>query len=197
VAQQRVAVARREADPELLGGRLVEAPLTEELPRRQRLRGAERVGVELLGDLVRLDQAGPLRTPGALRSGVTFLAAQRDPGLVGEPLDRLGEAEAVDLLQDGDDVAALRAPEAVEELALRVDVERRGLLVVEGAQALQRAAPGGPEGDVVGDDLVDADLLTHLRDVFLANTSGHARSLRRGADGSGGIPPDLWGTACA
>ena len=40
------------------------------------------------------------------------------------------------------------AAEAVAEPAGRGDVERRGLLVVEGAQALQRAAAGVAERDV-------------------------------------------------
>ena len=53
---------------------------------------------------------------------------------------------------------------------------------MERAEALEGAAAGGAEGDVVGDDVVDLGLLTHLRDVFLANPAGHAGSLRRRAD---------------
>src|SRR3546814_14018148 len=60
--------------------------------------------------------------------------------LVGQALDGLGEGDAVDLHQEGQDVAALLAPEAVEVAARRGHVEGRRLLVVEGAQALHRAA---------------------------------------------------------
>ena len=77
----------------------------------------------------------------------------------------------------------------------RGDVERRGLLVVERAQALERAAAGGAERDVVADDLVDLGLLAHLRDVLLADPAGHAGSLRRARPtGLGRIPPELRGT---
>ena len=73
------------------------------------------------------------------------------------------------------------AAEAVEERRGRGDVERRGLLVVEGAQALQRAAAGVAEGDVVGDDLVDARLLAHLGDALLADPACHV------AESTGGL----------
>jgi hypothetical protein len=51
-----------------------------------------------------------------------------------EPLDRLGEVELLRLTDEADDVAALAAAEAVEELVGRVDREARRLLVVEGAE---------------------------------------------------------------
>ena len=131
------------------------------------------VGVELLGDPVGLDQ--PLRCGPRGRSSRTSPSSRRSVHavLVGEPLDGLGEGEPVDLHQEGDDVAALAAAEAVPELARGRDVERRRLLVVEGAQALQRAAAGVAEGDVAGDDLVDARLLAHLGDVVLADPPAH------------------------
>ena len=154
--EQGVAVARREADPERVGRRLVEAALVQELTGRQRVGGGELPGVELLRHPVRLDQptaGGPL---GAVAADVAVLAAQLDAVLVGEPLDRLDEAEPVDLHQERDDVAALLAAEAVEELTGRGDVERRRLLVVEGAQALLGAAAGVAQRDVGGDHLVDA-----------------------------------------
>ena len=55
----------------------------------------------------------------------------------------------------------------------RGDVEGRGLLVVERAQALQRAAAGVAQRDVGGDHVVDARLLAHLGDVLLADPPGH------------------------
>src|SRR5205814_2820496 len=116
---------------------LVEAALPQELPSHHRVGRVERIGVELLGDLVRLDEASTLGTARAVRPSVALLAAQGDPDLVGEPLDGLAEAEPVDLHQEPEDVAALAAAEAVDESSGRVDVERRGLLVVERAQTLQ------------------------------------------------------------
>ena len=194
VAQQGVAVARREADPELLGRRLVEAALPQELARHDGVGRGQRVGVVGLGHAVRLDQPGALGAARALGPRVALLAAQRHAVLVGEALHDLGEAQAVDLHQEGDHVAAFPAAEAVPELAGRVDVERRGLLVVEGAQALERAAAGGAEGDVVGDDVVDLGLLTHLRDVFLANPAGHVReSTAARRQRLGRIPPGIDG----
>ena len=192
-----LAVARREADAELLGRVLVEAALAEELPRRQRRRAWRAARRRTpAATLCASSSRGALRPARAVARRVALLVAQLDAVLVGQPLDGLGEAEPVDLHQEGDDVAALAAAEAVEEPAAGVDVERRGLLVVERAQALQRAAAGGAERDVVGDDLVDPGLLAHLRDVFLADPSGHAaESTAAGLTRSGRIPRDLWGTA--
>jgi hypothetical protein len=137
VAGQRLAVARGESDPEQLRGGLVEAALVQELPGHHGVGGGQLLGVERLRDLVRLDQPAPGRAARAGGLVVAVLAAERDAVLLPQSLDRLGEGEAVDLHDEGDDVAALLAAEAVEELARRVDVERRRLLVVEGTEALQ------------------------------------------------------------
>ena len=185
VAGQRLAVARREADAERRGRGLVEAALGEELARDDGVGGRQLLGVELLGDLVRLDQPAARRSARPLGLVVAVLATQLDAVLVGEPLDRLGEGEPVDLHQEGDDVAALLAAEAVEELARGLDVEGRGLLVVEGAQALERAAAGLAERDVAGDDVVDACLLAHLGDVVVADPACHV------AESTGGHPPPV------
>ena len=173
VGEQGVAVARGEADPEPVGRRLVEAALVQELPGHQRVGGGELPGVELLRHPVGLDQpaaGGPL---GPLVADVTVLAPQLHAVLVGEALDRLHEADPVDLHQEREDVAAFLAAEAVEELAGRGDMERRRLLVVEGAEPLLGAAAGVAQRHVGGDDVVDGRLLAHLGDVFLANPAGH------------------------
>ena len=52
-------------------------------------------------------------------------------------------------------------------------------LVVEGAQALEGAAAGRLEGDVLADDLVDAGTLAHEGDVLVADPAGHGPSLGR------------------
>ena len=175
VAGQRLAVARRETDAEHLGGGLVEAALVEELARHDRIGATQVLGVELLSHLVGLDQAAARRPTRTGRLVVALLAAELDAVLLPQPLDGLGEREGVDLHDEGDDVAALATSEAVEELTRRVDVERRGLLVVEGAQALQRASAGPLERDVLGHDVVDPRLLAHLGDVVLANPACHVR----------------------
>jgi len=117
--------------------RVNEPPLGQELATRHGLGVARQLlGVELLGDPVRLQQAGPSADLLAW-AGTALVVLDSDPGLVGEPLDGLAEVEVVDPLDERDRVAALAAPEAVPDTKDWPHVERRGLLVVEGAQALQ------------------------------------------------------------
>src|SRR6185503_20591167 len=59
--------------------------------------------------------------------------AERHAGAAGENLQGLGEADVVHLLHEGEDVPALVAPEAMEELLLHVHVEGGSPLVVEWA----------------------------------------------------------------
>jgi hypothetical protein len=73
-----------------------------------------------------------------------LLIGELDAGPGGEMLDRLGEGQVVNLLHEPDDVAAVRAGEAVPQAASGCDVEGRGLLVMKWAQALERAATGVP-----------------------------------------------------
>ena len=84
-----------------------------------------------------------------------LLVPELDIGPGREPLDRLGEREVVDLLHELDHVPAVRAGEAVPQAAGRGDVEGRRLLVVERAQALERAAARVAKLEVLADDLVD------------------------------------------
>ena len=91
----------------MLGRGLVEAALGEELPGGERVGRGQLAGVELLRLAVRLDQPLPGRALGAVLADVALLAPQLHAVLVGQPLDRLGEREPVDLHQEGDDVAAL------------------------------------------------------------------------------------------
>lgn len=123
-------------------------PLAEEAPPLLRARGQQPLGVELRRGLVRVDQPLPLALLVA-RDVAALLVAQLDPRAPGEALHRLDEAQVLDLLHERDDVAALGATEAVEQAARGGDVEGRGLLVVEGAQALQGAAAGVAELEVL------------------------------------------------
>src|SRR4051794_15505687 len=68
-------------------------------------------------------------------------------------------------LDEGDDVAAFSATEAMEQVSRRRDVERRRLLVVERAQPLQAAAAGTLELEGLADDLLDPAALPDQRDV--------------------------------
>ena len=87
--------------------------------------------------------------------GATLLVVQLDVGMGGQSLDRVHESEVVDPLHERDHVAVLTAAEAVEDTFGRRDAERRGLLIVERAQALEVAATGIAQLQVLADDLRD------------------------------------------
>src|SRR5207249_6347828 len=61
---------------------------------------------------------------------------QLHAGPLGQNPERLEGLEAVLLLQPGEDIAIARAPEAVVTAAVGIDLERRRLLGVEGAESL-------------------------------------------------------------
>ncbi len=65
---------------------------------------------------------------------VLLLAFQLDPVAVGEQLHCLGEPKPLLLLDELDHVTPHSTAKAVVELLLRVDRERRGALLVEGAE---------------------------------------------------------------
>ena len=136
-----------------LGGRLVEAALAQEVPGRRAPRGAELLGVELRGEPVRLDQ--PVRWP-ALRDGAAPPSSYRSA-----MLDRSASRSTVSAKTGGrahherDDVAADPAAEAVEEPRAGATLNDGRLLVVERAQALEVAAAGVAQRDVLADDVLD------------------------------------------
>src|SRR5499425_2402107 len=137
-----------------------------------------------------------------------LLIGQLDAGPGGEALDGLGEGEVVDLLHEPDDVAAVRAGEAVPQATGRGHVEGRGLLVVERAQPLERAAAGVAELEVFTDHIGDGRLLADHRDVLVADPACHSHpSLQRSRRGESSLrhphfagPPGTWrggfGHAC-
>ena len=175
VAVQRPAVLGGVAHAEPLGGGAVEAAPVEHAAGLDGLGGGELGGEEVGGHLVGLHDAHPLS--GRRRRAAVVDDAQLHAGPVGQGLDGLAEREVVDLLHEGDDVAALAAAEAVEQAARRRHLEARGLLVVERAQALERAAAGVAQRHVRADDLVDPGALPHEGDVLVVDASGHARIL--------------------
>ena len=58
---------------------------------------------------------------------------QLDPRLAGKELDRFVEVQSLGVLDEGVDVAAFAAPEAVVETASQVEIEGRGLLLMKWA----------------------------------------------------------------
>src|SRR5690606_17731964 len=130
----RLPVVERVADAEALQRLVAEAALDQVRSRAFRLvRLEQHLPVEGDGRLQRLPQPppAPILAGGAL--------GELDARLLGQPLERLAELEAVALAQEGEDVAVLAAAEAMPRLTLGRDDERRGLLSVEGAESLVHA----------------------------------------------------------
>ena len=146
---------------------------------------AQLLGVELGGELVRGEQPGAGAAV-ALDARPAALVGQPEPDAVGELLDGLDEPQLLDLHDEVDDAAALAAAEAVAGVVGRPDVERRGLLVVERAEALHRAGPGGAQGDVLADHLVDPVPVAHLRDVGVPDPPCHGGEFTTPGVGAGG-----------
>src|SRR5262249_47141697 len=186
MARERVAAARREAEPEALDRFLRDPALAEvgtaARARRPTQRGAEEGGGGLVDGDERL----------AARAGARRLGRHRKAEPRGDDADRLGEREGLGLHHEAEDVAVLAAAEAVVETALLADVEGRRLLAVEGAEA--ERAPAAPlERHHVRDDVGDARALADVADRVLAeepprhgqrpSPAAEGRLARRGAGG--------------
>ena len=156
----------------------VEAAGGEELHGRGGLRGAQLGGVELGGVAVGLQQPAT-GVALALHRGAAALVGQPVPDPGGQPFHRLREPDDLDSHHERDRVAARAAAEAVEGADRRAHIHRRGLLVVERAQPLQRARPGPAQRHVLADDLVDPDAVTDLGDVALPDPTRHRSKSRR------------------
>ena len=185
--------------PKSSGHLPVEAALGEELAGRRGVGRAELLDVEGRGGGVGRDQPGPLTDLRAVGAGgrpaAVVLVVQLDVGPPGQQLDRLGEGQVVDLLDEGDDVAAHSATKTMIEISRRRHLERRRLLVVERAEPLQAAAAGALELQVLADDLVD---LATARGRVRCRRPGCARgrpSARRPRRGRGGRRPPRRGVA--
>ena len=182
VAGEVVPSGGRVADAEVCGGMAVEAPGREEVPPRLCLRGGELLAEPGLGQAVGVHEALPSARLDPAPYRTALLVAQLDPGAVGEVLDGLGESEVVDLLDEGDDVTALTAAEAVPVTELGADVEGGGAFVVKGAQPLERADAGALEGHVLADDVLKPGALAHRLDVLTPNQSRHRAIVGEGTD---------------
>ena len=170
VVGERVPALRREADAEAPRRVGVEAALAEEAPTDLGLGRAEPLDEELGGGLVGGEQPGAVAVVGGLAA---VFVVQLEADAAGEPLDRLGERDVVHALQERVDVARLAAAEAVVVAELRPHVEARAALVVEGAEALQRADARGLQAHVLADDVGDVRAGLHLIDIALSNSARH------------------------
>ena len=80
------------------------------------------------------------------------LRFEGDAGAFGQAADGVHEINVLIFANEGENVAALVAAEAMKELALGADVEAGGFFLVEGAEGDEVGA-GAFEGDVAADDV--------------------------------------------
>ena len=151
VLQQRLAVARREADAERARRPSWSKPRSARNCRAdERVGRGQLLGVELLGEPGWPRSAGcaagrvgrsSRTSPSSRRSWTPYLSASRSTASV--------KASPSIFIRKVMTSPPSSQPKQWKKPRAGRDVERRGLLVVEGAQALQRAAAGVAEGDVL------------------------------------------------
>lgn len=107
----------------MVRGRRVEVAIGEIFARGFGFRLAQLGDIELVRGRVRRDQPGP-RAAVALHRGAAALVVDLVTDPVGQLLDRLDEPDVLDLLHEGEHVAALTAAEAVEQAVVGPHVER-------------------------------------------------------------------------
>jgi len=83
-------------------------------------------------------------------------------------------------LQEGEDVTALAAAEAVIEPNLRSDMKTWASLLVKRTQTLHRTDTGALERDVVANDVGDVGARPDFVDIALSNQASHTVILRSG-----------------
>ena len=177
-AEQEVRVPRRVPDLELGRHLTVDAAGLEVGAGLLPFLGfQERPVVQLERGLVRADQRLALGRHAPF-GGRVALVAERDPRVLGETFDRLGELEVFDIAQEPDRVPALAAAEAVVEALRGRDAERRRLLRVERTEPDEPVVARLLEREVAGDELDDVGALADGRDVLVPDPAGHALSPR-------------------
>jgi len=141
------------------------AQLLLEVRRRELVHGVEVVTLLLL--------AVDLAALGAV------LLLDHDPGPLRERPHGLGEREPVRLHEEVDGAAGLFAAEAVEEPAVGVHVEARGLLLVKRAQPYPRAPAALQGRHALGDDGDEVRPIPHERDGVRGDQSLPISSRKR------------------
>jgi len=120
----------------------------------------------VLGGL--LVQVVDLLPQGALLAGRTtgtLFVFDGDVEALPECLDGFGEAELLGLTDEADGVAGFAAAEALEEALVGIDVEGRGLFVVERTKPLEPGAAGLAEGDDPGNHIGEVDPQLEVADA--------------------------------
>ena len=156
---QPVTGARRVADA-VAGDRLSPEPPSGQMPaRRRRGAGVEQDVMEAVGEpAVELHVGLPL---GPFRAAhVLHLHA----GALGQQRERLREGELLHLHHEVDHRAALLAAEAVEQIPVRGERERRGLFGMKGTQPDQPVA-AALQAHVVAGHHVDSQPVVEFRDL--------------------------------
>src|ERR1035441_10097585 len=105
-----------------------------------------------------------------------LLILQRNLGPVGHPPHRLREINVLVLLDECEHVAALVAAEAMEYLAVGVDVETGSLLFVKRAEG-DEIGPGALEGQVRPDHIHDVTGSADLLEGRRRKQAGHSLNL--------------------
>jgi hypothetical protein len=94
-----------------------------------------------------------------------------------EALHSFLEAQVIYFLQETVGITALTTPKTVIKTGLWADMKAGASLIVEGAEPLHGADPGGLECHIIAHNIGDVDALAHLIDVSALNQPRHVASL--------------------
>ena len=159
---------------------LGKAAVQEEFAAGGGLRGFQLLAVELVRRLVGGDEPTARAGFFIARTGGATLVVDVVANLLGYSFDCLREGDLLHLHEEAEDIPALAGGEAVVVAALRAHVEGWGLLILEGAQPLQRVVASGLELDVFAHDLINRRAFADSLDVAVRNSAScHAYRLPR------------------
>ena len=175
--RERIPRLWRIPDPELRTVGLRKTAVGQESAAWLCLVRHELFAVEILCHVVGIQEALTLPRFFLAYPPAAFFIVQRDRVTLGEHLDGFNEAHMVDLLDEADNVSTLTTSEAVPQADYGAHVKRRGLLIVERAQALQCAYTRTLQGDVFAYHLFDPAGFTHRRYVFSTDHASHGFSV--------------------
>src|SRR5438876_1163625 len=145
------------------------SPPLGQVRARPRAAGTGKLGLEeRRSGRVDRDEGLPPRTASPVVLGHREAEARRHAA------HRVGERLRLDPHHEGEHVAVLAAPEAVEEAALLAHRERRRLLGMERTEPDEAPPPAAQRHDI-RDDFHEARALADGADGVVADTAGHAR----------------------